>query len=586
MATRLLLLLAALCAGATAAPAAAAPISSAAQLFTCCTPEALQARMFSEAEASGAEYVRVDVELHGIFGAADGDPPDWTHLDRTIALARAHRVKVLGLIRGTPGWLSTCREKPKASICPPRDPARWGELAGEVAAHARGSIDHWEILNEPDARWAFLGSAEDYARMLSAAYGAIKQQAPEAQVVFGGVERPREHDWIERVLATPGADAAQKFDVAAVHLRLRLRNTLHELPEWLTEWRALLAHHGFHGPIWVTEHGYPADPAFQWDPAYRGTDAATGAEAQARLLHDSIPLLAKAGASQIFITLRDNLYGEYLSEGLTHIDDSQPGDPAARRAAFNTVRDLAIRWDPAAYRRSGAIERAAPGGRAHAAGGDVERGRPTPCRCRPGRRGRGARRGRPRPGQSRGLARRAPDRHPHRRADQGLRGRLVKDQLVLHRAPHAVDLGAQLLMHLRGLALERAHAPAHPLHLLLELEHLLHPGQVHPQLGGQALDAAQPLHVVLRVEAGVLGRALGGDQPARLVDAQSLRVHARQLGRHRDHVDPARAVLGRHAYLRCESSRSRGLPSITAARSSTASLCSRESELGTSIESL
>ena len=140
MVTRLLLLIAAVCAGATAAPAAAAPISSAAQLFTCCTPEALQARMFSEAEASGAEYVRVDVELHGIFGAADGDPPDWTHLDRTIALARAHRVKVLGLIRGTPGWLSTCREKPKASICPPRDPARWGELAGEVAAHARGSI--------------------------------------------------------------------------------------------------------------------------------------------------------------------------------------------------------------------------------------------------------------------------------------------------------------------------------------------------------------------------------------------------------------------------------------------------------------
>ena len=356
MATRLLLLIAAVCAGATATPAAAAPISSAAQLFTCCTPEALQARMFSEAEASGAEYVRVDVELHGIFGAADGDPPDWTHLYRTIALARAHRVKVLGLIRGTPGWLSTCREKPKASICPPRDPARWGELAGEVAAHARGEIDHWEILNEPDARWAFLGSAEDYARMLSAAYGAIKQQAPEAQVVFGGVERPREHDWIERVLATPGADAAQKFDVAAVHLRLRLRNTLHELPEWLTQWRALLAHHGFHGPIWVTEHGYPADPAFQWDPAYRGTDAATGAEAQARLLHDSIPLLANAGASQIFITLRDNLYGEYLSEGIDHIDDSQPGDPAARRAAFNTVRDLTIRWDPAAYRRSGAIE--------------------------------------------------------------------------------------------------------------------------------------------------------------------------------------------------------------------------------------
>ena len=65
--------------------------------------------------------------------------------------------------------------------------------------------------------------------MLSAAYDAIKAAAPEAKVVFGGVERPREHEWVERVFATPGADAAHKFDIAAVHLRLRLRNRLPEL---------------------------------------------------------------------------------------------------------------------------------------------------------------------------------------------------------------------------------------------------------------------------------------------------------------------------------------------------------------------
>jgi len=353
MGIRLFTLVAVACAGATATPAAAAPISSAAQLFTCCTPEALQERYLSEAEASGAEYVRVDVELHGIFGTEGS--PDWSHLDRLIELADSHHLELLGIIRGTPSWLSGCRSRgPKASLCAPRDPARWGELAGEVAEHARGSIDHWEILNEPDAHWAFTGSAEDYARMLSAAYDAIKAKAPEAQVVFGGVERPREHDWVERVFATPGADAARKFDIAAVHLRLRLRNQVPELADWLERWRALLARHGFDGPVWVTEHGYPADPAFQWDPAYRGTDGATGEQAQAALLRDSIPLLAKAGADQVFVTLRDNLYGEFLSEGVEHIDETQPGYPVTRRPAFDAVRDLAIRWDPVAFARSGA----------------------------------------------------------------------------------------------------------------------------------------------------------------------------------------------------------------------------------------
>jgi hypothetical protein len=333
---------------ASAAPARAEqpPVSSAAQLFTCCTPAPLQDRMFEEAAASGAQYVRVDVELHGIF--LENGKTDWSRLDAMIERSERYGVKVLGLIRGTPAGMGSC------TICPPRDPRAWGRLAGEVAAHARGKIDHWEILNEPDADWAFRGSAEDYARMLSAAYDAIKANAPEDQVVFGGVERPDHHAWIDRVLATPGADAARKFDIAAVHLRLRLRSRVPDLADALIGWRRLLARHGFNGPVWVTEHGYPADPRFQWDPAYRGTNVGSGEAAQAALLDRTIPLLARAGASQVFVTLRDNLYGEYLSEGIVHIDSAQPGDPAIRRPAFGVVRDIAITWDPVVYLRSGA----------------------------------------------------------------------------------------------------------------------------------------------------------------------------------------------------------------------------------------
>jgi hypothetical protein len=333
---------------ASAAPARAEqpPVSSAAQLFTCCTPGPLQDRMFEEAAASGAQYVRVDVELHGIF--LENGKTDWSRLDAMIERSERYGVKVLGLIRGTPAGMGSC------TICPPRDPRAWGRLAGEVAAHARGRIDHWEILNEPDADWAFRGSAEDYARMLSAAYDAIKSSAPEDQVVFGGVERPDHHAWIDRVLATPGADAARKFDIAAVHLRLRLRSRVPDLADALIAWRRLLARHGFNGPIWVTEHGYPADPRFQWDPAYRGTNVGSGEAAQAALLDRTIPLLARAGAGQVFVTLRDNLYGEYLSEGIVHIDAAQPGDPAIRRPAFGVVRDIAITWDPVVYLRSGA----------------------------------------------------------------------------------------------------------------------------------------------------------------------------------------------------------------------------------------
>jgi hypothetical protein len=344
-----LLLIAAVLFAALAAPGAAraAPVSSHAMVYTCCTPQPLKERIFAEARASGAEFIRVDVELNAIFeGAGSRERPDWRALDQVIELARRYELEVLGVILHPPAWLSVCPERGSdASLCAVRDPAEFGALAAEVAAHAEGQITHWEILNEPDADWAFKGEPEDYARMLSAAHDAIKARAPEAQVAMGGVERPGERAWIERVLATPDADAARKFDIAAVHLRLRLRNELADLPAQLEGWRALLAEHGFHGPVWVTEHGYPADPAFQRDPSYRGGNARSplyggGEPAQAAFLRDSIPLLADAGAEQVFVTLRDNLWGEYLSEGIVHIDEAAPGLPVTRRPAFEAVRAL------------------------------------------------------------------------------------------------------------------------------------------------------------------------------------------------------------------------------------------------------
>ena len=153
---------------------------------------------------------------------------------------------------------------------------------------------------------------------------------------MGGVMTPWVSDWVERVFATAGADAARKFDVANVHLRGKAA----DMPRHLVRWRELLARHGFRGPAWVTEHGYAADPAKQNDPAFTG-----GESAQAAYLRRSLLGLAEAGAEQVFVTLRDNLWGEYLSEGLVHIDETRPGYPAARRPAFETVRSLSPVWD-------------------------------------------------------------------------------------------------------------------------------------------------------------------------------------------------------------------------------------------------
>ncbi|HEX6651151.1 MAG TPA: hypothetical protein VF072_00290 [Thermoleophilaceae bacterium] len=308
---------------AMAAPAhASAPISAHAMVHTCCTPKAEQERIFGEAADLGAEYIRVDVELSGIF-KAPGDDPDWSALDEVMELSKQHHLRVLAILI-VPHDYTNADE--------------FGLRSGEVAEHAGDAITHWEILNEPDGDWAWGGTAEEYARMLSAAHDAIKAKAPGDQIVLGGLMKPHEPGWLQRVFDTPGADALHKFDIANIHMRGPLDAVLRRYGEF----KALVARAGFSGPLWVTELGYPADPAYQSDPTYSGGDAS-----QAAYLTQALVGLGELGAPEVFVTLHDgSLDGKYATEGLEHIDETPGGDyPMERRPAFAAVRRVVTDWD-------------------------------------------------------------------------------------------------------------------------------------------------------------------------------------------------------------------------------------------------
>ena len=132
------------------------PVSSHAMVHTCCTPAAMKERIFAEAGASGAEFVRVDVELGGIFdGAGSREHPDWRALDEVIALAERHDIRVLGLILGIPTWLSSCPERgAEAALCPARDTAEFGRLAAR-GGRTRARLD--PALGDPQRARRGLG---------------------------------------------------------------------------------------------------------------------------------------------------------------------------------------------------------------------------------------------------------------------------------------------------------------------------------------------------------------------------------------------------------------------------------------------
>jgi hypothetical protein len=298
-------------------------------------PFSAKEAMFQEAAAVGASTIRLDISLSGVFPNPSG-PPDWSGVDQYMRLARRYHLRVLADLLATPWYMADCATPGQVGLfyrCPPSDPAAWGDEAGLIAAHTRGVIDDFEVINEPDGAWSFYGTPEQYAQILSASYEAIHAANPNAQVALGGLMNITSRAWIDAMLATPGADAIHKFDIANIHVRTGAAAA----GPTVAGWRRYFAQEGFTGPLWVTETGYPASPAYQLEHGYQG-----GALAQARWLTAVVPSMICAGAAKVFLTERDGLGGRYSSEGFLRTSDPLTADPAyTRRPSFYAIRALA-----------------------------------------------------------------------------------------------------------------------------------------------------------------------------------------------------------------------------------------------------
>jgi hypothetical protein len=279
---------------ASAAPAGAAaarPIQSHSMIHLCCTPDAEQAAVIRAAKASGASIVRLDVELQGIVTPSpSGYRYDFSRLDRLIALARRKRIRILGILEGTPSGMTACPPGVRIEAdwkCPPADPEAYARHAVAVMEHAGDGVLAWEFWNEPDLSYMYVGTPEEYGRTLGAIH---RRAAGRFRIASGGVAGPPNGTFLRRAIA-----AGARFDIGCMSLRgsdLRARA------------RAASRFFG-RRPLWITEHGFPSRP----DP-----------QVQLLYLSLSIPALKAGGADQIFVTLRDlDEFGStspFASEGI------------------------------------------------------------------------------------------------------------------------------------------------------------------------------------------------------------------------------------------------------------------------------
>ena len=131
-------------------------------------------------QSSGVGSTRIAVDWRTIEPARGAQ--DFTGLDAFVAAAAQHRIDVLPVVLGAPGWAA---RNPAVPSPPPRDPAqyaaflttligRYGPAGVFWQAHPElqpQPIRRWQIWNEPDLGkyWAQKDWAPGYVRLLRVA---------------------------------------------------------------------------------------------------------------------------------------------------------------------------------------------------------------------------------------------------------------------------------------------------------------------------------------------------------------------------------------------------------------------------------
>lgn len=130
----------------------------------------------------------------------------WERFDKLVRHAQAHNLNIVGYIKSAepvrgavgPGT------KPKNKL--PKDIPGYQEFVTAVVERYDGDgvddmpglqwpIRHWSIEDEPMAPIYFEGTGGDYARLLAAAYPAVKKADPEALVICSMI---RQTGWFEK----------------------------------------------------------------------------------------------------------------------------------------------------------------------------------------------------------------------------------------------------------------------------------------------------------------------------------------------------------------------------------------------------
>lgn len=240
------------------------------------------ALVLDQSAALGVVLVRIDIHWSWLAWAGP-DPANWdttrTHdLDLFLDAAAQRGIHVVATVLDAPCWAANAPDKEcataagrdRAASYPPANPQDFAAFMQNLVGFARGRIQTWEVWNEPnDAHFWNPPDPAAYARLLQAAYSAIKTADPNALVLGGALAAvdagEPEYETLRYLRGMYAAGAATSFDALSYHAYTNgnapdwfdARRPMHSFARSVPMIRQVMTQEfGDQRPIWLTESGW------------------------------------------------------------------------------------------------------------------------------------------------------------------------------------------------------------------------------------------------------------------------------------------------------------------------------------------
>jgi hypothetical protein len=222
----------------------------------------------------GAKWMRLTMAWHDIE-SAKGAYKNLGRYDDALTRAQNSGAKIVVTVYTAPKWASGTDERES----PPLNPADYADFMRFAATRWGDKVDAWEIWNEENLStfWSTGPDAAAYARLLKAAYPAVKGADPSALVVFGGMAY-NDYFYLRKAY-NEVPNLGDYYDVMGTHPYPRPANSAPEKVWYEGDGSGRVATKAFAGyrevhrlmqgygddkPIWFTEFGWSTNTLSGW----------------------------------------------------------------------------------------------------------------------------------------------------------------------------------------------------------------------------------------------------------------------------------------------------------------------------------